>query len=102
MSGNTGHGHAWERPDGVKARCGGPGICTECAMDAMRMREGNDYSTPEHVAPLLKAKDDWQARAVAAEAKIERIKLEAKAIGEALGERGLVDLADDVRMLTKI
>lgn len=21
---NTGHGHVWERPDGVKMRCGGP------------------------------------------------------------------------------
>lgn len=27
---NTGHGHLWERPDGVKARCGGPYLCTEC------------------------------------------------------------------------
>lgn len=30
---NTGHGHVWPRPDGVKARCGGPGICEECASD---------------------------------------------------------------------
>lgn len=30
---NTGHGHVWKRPDGVKARCGGPGICRECARD---------------------------------------------------------------------
>ena len=27
---NTGHGHLWERPDGVKARCGGPYLCHEC------------------------------------------------------------------------
>lgn len=31
---NAGHGHAWERPDGAKARCGGPGVCSECAGDA--------------------------------------------------------------------
>ena len=31
---NAGHGHAWERPDGHKARCGGPRICPMCAEDA--------------------------------------------------------------------
>lgn len=31
---NKGHGHAWTRPDGMKARCGGPGMCKECARDA--------------------------------------------------------------------
>lgn len=30
---NSGHGHVWERPDGIKARCGGPGICKECLDD---------------------------------------------------------------------
>lgn len=30
---NTGHGHAWDRPDGAKARCGGPGMCQPCAAD---------------------------------------------------------------------
>jgi len=30
---NTGHGHAWPRPDGHKARCGGPTMCQECAED---------------------------------------------------------------------
>lgn len=30
---NNGHGHVWARPDGVKARCGGPGLCRECAAD---------------------------------------------------------------------
>jgi hypothetical protein len=35
MSGgqNSGHGHVFPRADGVKARCGGPAICTECARD---------------------------------------------------------------------
>lgn len=32
---NTGHGHIWPRPDGVKARCGGPGLCRDCALDEM-------------------------------------------------------------------
>ena len=33
---NTGHGHVFPRPDTVKARCGGPGICSECSADAMQ------------------------------------------------------------------
>jgi len=31
--GNTGHGHVWERPDGMKARCGGVGLCSQCKSD---------------------------------------------------------------------
>ena len=27
---NTGHGHVWSRPDGLKARCGGEGLCKVC------------------------------------------------------------------------
>lgn len=30
---NTGHGHVRPRPDGPKARCGGPAICSECARE---------------------------------------------------------------------
>ncbi len=30
---NTGHGHVWPRADGMKARCGGPEMCGECAKD---------------------------------------------------------------------
>jgi len=30
---NSGHGHVFPRPDGVKARCGGPGLCKECSRD---------------------------------------------------------------------
>lgn len=30
---NYGHGHVYPRPDGVRARCGGPMICAECAKD---------------------------------------------------------------------
>lgn len=31
---NSGHGHVYPRPDGVKARCGGPGVCAYCSIDA--------------------------------------------------------------------
>ncbi|MGB3432430.1 hypothetical protein [Achromobacter sp.] len=38
---NTGHGHAWRRPDGYLARCGGPAICRECAQDLAQTRHNN-------------------------------------------------------------
>lgn len=28
-----GHGHVTPRPDGAKARCGGPGLCTTCSRE---------------------------------------------------------------------
>jgi hypothetical protein len=30
---NHGHGHVHPREDGVKARCGGPALCSHCAPD---------------------------------------------------------------------
>jgi hypothetical protein len=42
--GNYGHGHVFPRPDGVKARCGGPGLCNECSRDsyaAMQTKEAS-------------------------------------------------------------
>lgn len=30
---NSGHGHAWARPDCYKARCGGVALCRLCAHD---------------------------------------------------------------------
>jgi hypothetical protein len=30
---NSGHGHAWARPDGLKERCGGVALCRLCAHD---------------------------------------------------------------------
>ena len=35
-NGNRGHGHVYARPDGMRARCGGPTICAECALDKAR------------------------------------------------------------------
>lgn len=35
---NVGHGHVFPRADGVKMRCGGPGLCSECTADAYRAR----------------------------------------------------------------
>lgn len=34
---NTGHGHVWRRPDGIRARCMGPGGCLVCSEDKVRL-----------------------------------------------------------------
>lgn len=44
---NQGHGHVFPRPDGVRARCGGPALCTACSADLARARPALD---PEQVA----------------------------------------------------
>lgn len=37
---NSGHGHVYQRPDGARMRCGGPGICSYCGADqARKLRE---------------------------------------------------------------
>jgi len=33
----TGHGHVVPTVSGLVARCGGPGLCSQCAGDAMRL-----------------------------------------------------------------
>lgn len=43
---DCGHGHVYPRSDGVRARCGGPGMCKRCSVDAqnlefIRARGGN-------------------------------------------------------------
>lgn len=34
---NSGHGHVWPRPDGSRARCGGPGMCSVCSVDRIEL-----------------------------------------------------------------
>jgi hypothetical protein len=60
---NIGHGHVWERPDGMRARCGGPAVCAECSSDAMRLKEAALFTDPIDVAILLRWKDRWQSEA---------------------------------------
>ena len=45
---NLGHGHVWPRPDGARARCGGPGICRECSRDAA-LRDGGTGAARAHL-----------------------------------------------------
>lgn len=74
-----------------EGRCGEP----------KRLASGWDAHTKEMIS--VSAERD---RAVTAceqlGQRIEQIRREAAAIADALGERGLVDFADDVRMLTKL
>lgn len=56
---NSGHGHVWERPDGMKARCGGPMMCAECAKDyaefaaqQMPLGDSEGKATSAGAAPL--------------------------------------------------
>ena len=49
MNQNVGHGHVFGRPDGVRARCGGPGFCAECSRDLARHKAG--LPREEEVAP---------------------------------------------------
>jgi len=67
---NTGHGHVWERPDGVKARCGGSAICRECAQDRIAELEAvlhslvgdiEDYERINNLHPSPGKADCWQS-----------------------------------------
>lgn len=48
---NSGHGHVFPRPDGVKARCGGPAICPVCAQDLGALQADQRLAQPAAVAP---------------------------------------------------
>lgn len=53
MNQNVGHGHVFPRPDGVRARCGGPALCRECARDLAR-RNAVEAKQP------IRSPADWQ------------------------------------------
>lgn len=46
----TGHGHVTPRKDGLKARCGGPTLCSECA-DEWRRKHGMPVTQSPIVFP---------------------------------------------------
>ena len=52
---NTGHGHVWTRPDGVKARCGGPGMCSVCSADKEHVEQANASQVPFDPKPIAGA-----------------------------------------------
>lgn len=56
MANNTGHGHVFPRADGVRARCGGPSICAECARDLARKTGQETMTAAEYRAEVSKPK----------------------------------------------
>lgn len=72
---NTGHGHVFPRPDGMRARCGGPGICKACALDAQRKVTGEPKTVPASMTL-----DEWFAEA-------KRIGLTADTLAAQLSKR---------------
>ena len=40
----VGHGHVIPRPDGVKARCGGPSACLDCAREQAAIRAQDEHA----------------------------------------------------------
>lgn len=72
---DVGHGHVWERPDGMKARCGGEAICRDCYYDAQRLRlVHGTFNNAIDIAILVRTKDVWQERALAAERELLALK----------------------------
>ncbi|MBL4833611.1 MAG: hypothetical protein JKY26_06505 [Pseudomonas sp.] len=43
---NSGHGHVYHRPDGERARCGGPGICAQCSKDQAQKEAVRQQAVP--------------------------------------------------------
>ncbi|WP_124083093.1 hypothetical protein [Pseudomonas aeruginosa] len=76
---NVGHGHVFPRADGVKMRCGGPGLCSECTADASRARAALAQPSPAsdldpfNLAPHAEAFNEAPAEALKPEqAEAER------------------------------
>lgn len=53
---NSGHGHVVPRPDGMRARCGGPGLCKVCQHDRAllesRVTQQPELSAPASLDPI--------------------------------------------------
>jgi|GEM_PF-6418069 len=47
---NSGHGHVYHRPDGERARCGGPGICSQCSKDQAQKEAARQQAVPSDTA----------------------------------------------------
>lgn len=75
---NVGHGHVFPRADGVKMRCGGPGLCSECTADASRARAALAQPSPVRSSLLI---NGYQLRAaldfIAPDGTAEQLESEA-------------------------
>jgi hypothetical protein len=69
---------------------------------ALDRRAKREQQLRSEMAAVEHDRDDARGRYIEANDRLARIEMEANAIADALGERGLIDLADDVRMLAKL
>jgi hypothetical protein len=52
----SGHGHVTPRPDGLKARCGGPALCADCQAEERTLGfSSTNTSRTEEVRPVTNA-----------------------------------------------
>lgn len=56
---NGGHGHVWARPDGYKARCGGPGLCIPCSLDLTDKIKSMPHPNGSNMAPNKPSMQIW-------------------------------------------
>jgi hypothetical protein len=71
-NGNVGHGHVHPRPDGMKARCGGPGLCSECSKDFAREHLQPPDPRDAKIAELWVTLEQERTRAELAEARLAK------------------------------
>lgn len=50
----SGHGHVTPHADGSKARCGGPGVCAACSVEAASAEIARDQRAQEAQARLAR------------------------------------------------
>lgn len=81
---NTGHGHVYMRPDGFLAKCGGPGICTECAKDLALLMAHDGYEPPT-TDDLVDTIDAQAAEIAEAKGQIEHLDRRNNALRQSLG-----------------
>ncbi|NPW30301.1 hypothetical protein HPR93_20520 [Pseudomonas aeruginosa] len=96
---NVGHGHVFPRADGVKMRCGGPGLCPECSADASRARTALAQPSPAsdldplNLAPHAEAFNEAPAEALKPEqAEAERPELEPHIPAQTIAEAAIEQL----------
>ena len=57
----SGHGHVTPNPDGSKARCGGPAICSQCAKE-VGARYGRLVAAMEQIRSAPHVGTSWRSR----------------------------------------
>lgn len=74
MNGEIGHGHVFKRPDGAKARCGGPAMCKVCQAEQRLLERfsvlKNDPSQPK---PTIVQEDSASQRIAELQAENARL-----------------------------